>query len=113
GLHDDRRFLDRPAGVLLLQRRRPARRPSRESHFAGDPAPFLRAYATPFTMAATMKKMRRFSTSCGRTGIVAGEIGGGGGTVSDIRDGYILSAKSLTTGRRKRCPLMPLTMATT
>ena len=57
---------------------------------------------TPFTMAATMKKIRRFSTSRGRTGIVAGGIGGGGGTVSDIRDGYILSAKSLTTGRRKR-----------
>ena len=36
------------------------------------------------------------------TGIVAEVIGGGGGTVSDIRDGYILSAKSLTTGRRKR-----------
>ena len=57
---------------------------------------------TPFTMAATIKKMRRFSTSCGRTGIAAEVIGGGGGTVSDIRDGYILSAKSLTTGRRKR-----------
>src|SRR5689334_12437002 len=38
---------------------------------------------------------------------------GGGGVYSDIRTSYILSAKSLIIGRRKRWPFTPLMMAMT